>query len=51
MGQDNIIVWNVQGLNSRARQDIIHELVAVECPSLISLQETKLNVLNDYDVL
>jgi hypothetical protein len=30
MGQDNIVVWNVRGLNSRAHRDVVHELVAAD---------------------
>lgn len=41
---ENCLVWNVRGLNSRARRDVVRELVAQENISLISLQETKLDV-------
>lgn len=43
----NLLVWNVRGLNSRARRNVVRELVAQERISLISLQETKLDVCND----
>ena len=36
------LVWNVRGLNSRARRDVVRELVVQENISLLSLQETKL---------
>jgi exonuclease III len=51
MGKDNIIVWNVRGLNSRVRRDVMRELVAAELPTFVCLQETKLNVFNNYDML
>lgn len=51
MGSENILVWNVRGLNSPARRDTVRELIAAERPSLICLQETKLFVINDFDVL
>jgi exonuclease III len=51
MMQDNIIMWNVRGLNSCPRHDVVRELVASERPHLICLQETKLNVPNEFDVL
>jgi len=35
---ENLLVWNVRGLNSRARRNVVKERV-----SLISLQETKLD--------
>jgi exonuclease III len=41
----NIAVWNVRGLNQRARRSAVRELVASECVSLLCLQETKLVVV------
>ena len=40
---ENCLVWNVRGLNSRARRNVLRELVAQENISLLSLQETKLD--------
>ena len=40
---ENCLVWNVRGLNSRARRNVVRELVAHENISLFSLQETKLD--------
>ena len=37
------MVWNVRGLNSRARRNVVRELVSEENISLLSLQETKLD--------
>ena len=39
---DNVLVWNVRGLNSRARWMVVKELVAQERFTLVALQETKL---------
>lgn len=39
----NFLVWNVRGLNSRARRNVVRELVGQERVSLVSLQETKLD--------
>ena len=38
---------NVRGLNSRARRNVVRELVDQENISLISLQETKLDVCSN----
>ena len=43
MLNENCMVWNVRGLNSRARQNVVRELVSQENISLLSLQETKLD--------
>ena len=39
---ENCLVWNVRGLNSRARRDVVREVVDNENISLLSLQETKI---------
>jgi exonuclease III len=44
MDPSKLLVWNVHGLNARARHDVVHELVASERPSIVCLQETKLSV-------
>jgi exonuclease III len=38
-------------LNSHAHRDAVRELVSTERPSIICLQETKLHVILDFDVL
>ena len=43
-------VWNVIGLNSGAHRDAVRDLVASECPSLICLQEMKLEIFTDFDM-
>jgi exonuclease III len=46
MSSGNIVIWNVCGLNSRARRNVVRELVASEHPSIVCLQETKLDVIS-----
>jgi exonuclease III len=41
MGSENILVWNVGGLNSASHRDTVWELVFVERLSIVCLQETK----------
>lgn len=40
---ENFLIWNVRGFNSRARRNVVRELVGQEHISLVSLQETKLD--------
>lgn len=47
MNSENMLVWNVRGLNARARRNVVHELVAQERVSLLTILETKLDVCND----
>ena len=41
---ENLLVWNVRGLNARARRNAVRQLVADQC---VSLQETKLADCDD----
>ena len=36
-------VWNVRGLNDRARRSVVRSLLAAHRPSLVCLQETKIS--------
>jgi len=47
MLNENCLCWNVRGLNSRARRNVVRELVGQENISLLSLKETKLDVCSD----
>jgi len=49
MAQRNcrILNWNVRGLNDGARHDSVSELVRDTCSTIIYLQETKLQVIDD----
>ena len=51
MLNENCLVWNVRGLNSRSRRDVVRELIQQENISLVSLQETKLDVCTANVVL
>jgi exonuclease III len=41
----------VRRLNSRAQHDVVHELVVSKRPSIICLQETKLDVISHIDIV
>jgi hypothetical protein len=41
------MVWNVRGLNGRARRNVVRDLIVLHQPSVLCLQETKLeNICN-----
>lgn len=42
-----IICWNVRGLNSRARRDAVRDIVCDSHASIVCLQETKLQLVDD----
>ncbi|XP_066334366.1 uncharacterized protein [Miscanthus floridulus] len=47
MSNENILVWNVRGLNGRAWRNVVRDFIVQERVSLVCLQETKLsNVCN-----
>jgi exonuclease III len=48
MASNNILIWNVRGLNSGTHQDALCSLVDAERPSLVCIQETKLSQIDDY---
>lgn len=45
------LIWNVRGLNDRARRDSVKSLVLDIKPSIVCLQETKLCTISDFDML
>jgi hypothetical protein len=51
METENIIIWNVRGLNAWSHHDAVRELVRAERPSIVCLQETKLSVILDFDLI
>jgi exonuclease III len=51
MAVENLLVWNVRGLNSVVHRNAVWDLVAAEWISLVCLQETKLDVISDFDVI
>ena len=38
-------VWNVRGLNGRARRNVVREFLVQERPTLVCILETKLSVI------
>lgn len=48
---ENIIVWNVRGLNAAARRNVVRDAVSSERASLVCLSETKLSVINDGTIM
>jgi exonuclease III len=46
MDCENFLVLSVRGLNSRARRNVLDEVVAQERVSVVCLQETKLHVVD-----
>jgi exonuclease III len=51
MSSEAILIWNVRGLNGRARRNTLRKLVVAERPLIICIQESKLDVICDFDVL
>jgi hypothetical protein len=51
MGLENVLVWNVRGLHVGAHWHALRDLVAAERISLVCIQETKLDVISNYDVI
>ena len=47
MNSENLLVWNVRGLNSRAWRNVVRNLAGEQRASLVSLQETKLDSCSD----
>ena len=45
------LVWNVRGLNDRARRDLVREFVAVSRAVFVVLSESKLESVTPYDVM
>jgi exonuclease III len=52
MGPESVLViWNIRGLHTRLHRNALREMVAAQRPSIMCIQETKLHVISDYDVL
>lgn len=45
------LIWNARGLNDRARKDTVRKVVDSCKPSLVCIQETKLAVIKEWDVI
>jgi hypothetical protein len=50
-GSEFILVWYIRGLNAQEKRNVIGELVAAENTSILCIQETKLDVISDFDVM
>jgi hypothetical protein len=51
MASENLLIWIVRGLHSDAHHNAIRDLVISERLSMVCLQETKLDVITDFDVI
>jgi exonuclease III len=51
MDLQNIQIWNVCGLNSRAHFHVVADLVMQERISLLCLQETKIHVIDNQFII
>ena len=51
MDPAKILIWNVRGLNSTARQDSVHTLVQSIRADVVCLQETKMESISQWLVL
>ena len=51
MDSNGILIWNVRGLNDRAKRDSIKSLVLDTMPSIVCLQETKLSSISDFGII
>lgn len=51
MDISNVLVWNVRGLNQKARRDAVRALISVVCPDIVCLQETKVHVMTTQILL
>jgi exonuclease III len=45
MTNENIMIWNVRGMNAHARRNSVREFVMQERVSILCLQETKMDVV------
>lgn len=45
------LIWNVRGLNARARRDNVRIVVDCIRPTMVCLQETKLATISNWDIL
>ena len=45
------MIWNVRGLNDKARRDNLRKVVDDTRPAVVCLQETKLSYISERDVI
>lgn len=48
MDNTTVLSWNVRDLNAQARRDNVRTLVDDIRPSIVCLQETKLDVISEF---
>jgi len=46
MNPSKILIWNVRGLNSTARQDSLRSLVESTKADIVCIQETKMEIIS-----
>jgi exonuclease III len=51
MDMSKTLIWNVHGLNCRARRDAVQDMVASTHPDLVCLQETKKAIISHRMVM
>ena len=51
MDPKKILIWNVRGLNSTARQGSVRSLVASSCADIVCVQETKITAISQRVIL
>jgi exonuclease III len=51
MDSENILVWNVRGVNGKSQCDDMREPIVAERSSIVCLQETMLHVISPFDVM
>lgn len=51
MDSSGFLIWNVRGLNDRAKRDSVKSLVFDIKPSIVCLQETKLCSISDFVII
>jgi exonuclease III len=51
MGSESVLIWNICCLNARLHMNTLREMITVDRPSIVCIQETKMYVILDYDVL
>lgn len=44
----NLISWNIQGLNLKAKRDVVRETIGSSLAAVACIQETKLNVIDTH---
>jgi exonuclease III len=51
MGSDNLLCWNVRGLHARSHRNTVRELDRAELILFVCLQETKMDVISNFDIM